>query len=308
MTLLGWPVNALWMRDDDPQRFMAASCPMARVFIGSEELAAGRVTKYELAKRYQRVLPDVYAQKGELSLHDRTVAAWMWSRRQGVVTGAAASAWHGAKWVDADTPIELNLANKKAPRGVITRNDTILADEVVVRRGVPVTTVARTAFDLARRGTEREAIARLDAFARASHFDGTDVLDVARRHPHVRELARVPSVLEQVDRGAESPKESYLRLTLVDAGFPRPQTQIPVLRPDGRRYFLDMGWPELMVAVEYDGEHHRTDRLSFVNDVTRSEYLASVGWLVIRILAGHQRWEIVERVHRARRVRLLPAS
>lgn len=278
---------------------------MPRVFIGSEEVAAGRVTKYELAKRYQRVLPDVYAEKGELSLHDRTVAAWKWSRRKGIVTGAAASAWHGAKWVDAGAPVELNLANNKSPRGVITRNDTILDDEVVIRRDVPVTTIARTAFDLARRGTRRQAIARLDAFARASHFDTTDVLDLARRHPHVKGLARVPSVLAQVDPGAESPQETYLRLALIDAGFPRPQTQIPVLRPDGRSYYLDMGWPELMVAVEYDGEHHRSDRRSFVNDVARSEHLAFIGWIVIRVLADHRAWAIVDRVHRARQSRLV---
>ena len=63
-----------------------------------------------------------------------------------------------------------------------------------------------------------------------------------------------------VDEGAQSPKETWLRLLLIEAGFPRPQTQIPVLAPDGYpRYYLDMGWPEFMVAVEYDGEQHRTD-------------------------------------------------
>jgi very-short-patch-repair endonuclease len=282
--------------------------PVPRVFIGSEAVAAGLVTKYGLATEYQRVMPDVYAPKGELSLRDRTLAAWKWSRGKGIVTGVAASAWHGAKWVDACTPVELNLANTRPPHGVITRNDSILTDEVVVRRGVPVTTVARTAFDLARRGTTRQAISRLDALARADYFDTADVLAVAQRHPHVRGLSRMPSVLEQVDAGAESPQETYLRLTLIDAGFPRPRTQIPVSRPDGRSYYLDMGWPELMVAVEYDGEHHRTDRPSFANDIVRSEYLASVGWTVIRVLADHQRSEIIERVHRARQARLLPQA
>ena len=300
---------------------LAASWSMRRVFIGSEAVAAGLVTKYELATRYQRVLPDIYAPKGELSLDDRVYAAWLWSRRKGIVTGVAASAWHGAKWVDASTPVELNLVNKKPPRGVIARNDTILDDEVVIMRGVPVTTVARTAFDLARRGDtneafartevdlarreiEHQAIARLDALARATHFDAADVLDFAQRHPRVRGLLQVPSVLEQVDPGAESLWESELRLMLVDAGFPQPRTQIPVRRPNGRRYYLDMGWPELMVAVEYDGEHHRTDRLSYTNDVARSEYLASIGWIVIRVLVTHRQSEVIDRVRRARQARL----
>lgn len=309
------------MADGPSREFMAASWPMRRVFIGSEAVAAGRLTKYQLATRYQRVLPDVYAPKGELSPNDWIYAAWLWSGRSGIVTGVAASAWHGAKWVDTSMPVELNLVNKKPPGGVITRNDTIFGEEIEIRRGVPVTTPARTAFDLARRGDENEAlvkttfdpgfrnidhpaITRLDALARATHFDAADVLAVAQRHPHVRGLLQVPSMLKQVDPGAESLRETDLRLTLIDAGFPRPQTQIRVRRPNGRSYYLDMGWPELRVAVEYDGEHHRTDRLSYTNDVARSEYLASVGWIVVRVLVGNPRWEIIDRVGRARQVRL----
>jgi hypothetical protein len=35
-----------------------------------------------------------------------------------------------------------------------------------------------------------------------------------------------------------------------------------------------MGWPDLMVAVEYDGEQHRTERPSYFGDVVRLEHLA----------------------------------
>lgn len=255
---------------------------MSRVFIGSEASTSGFLTKYELARSYQRVLPDVYAPPGELSLEDRITAAWLWSRRKGIVTGAAASAIHGADWVTASTPVELNLPNNRSPRGVIARNDTIFDDEVVIRRGLPVTTLTRTAFDLARRGSERQAVARLDALARVCHLDHTGVVALKDRHPHVRNLLRVPQVLELVDDGAESPQESFLRLTLIDAGFTARHPD-PVPRPHGRRYHLDMGWPDLMVAVEYDGEHHRTDRSAFVRDVERSEYLAEVGWVVVRV-------------------------
>lgn len=273
---------------------------MSTVFIGSQAVAAGVVTKYQLSKNYQRLLPDLYAPKGDLSLDDWIYATWKWSKGRGVITGLAAAAWHGAKWVDIGTPIEINVDNTKPPRTVITRNETLLDDEVVTRRGIPVTTVPRTVFDLARRDAEDKAIARLDALAQATRFDHADVLEVARRHPGLRGSARVPKLLNRVDAGAESPQETKLRLVLVAAGFPRPQTQISVPRPNGRRYFLDMGWPELMVAVEYDGQHHRTDRLSFTADVARAEYLASLGWIVIRVLADHRQRDIIERVRRAR--------
>ncbi len=49
--------------------------------------------------------------------------------------------------------------------------------------------------------------------------------------------------------------ESWLRLRIVDAGFPRPVVQIEVLDADGRCvYRLDLGWPDRRLAVEYDGQ------------------------------------------------------
>lgn len=274
---------------------------MAQVFIGSEAFAAGAVSKYDLRARYRRVLPNVYtAKRAHLSVHDRAVAAWLWSRREGVISGVAASALHGAKWVDDDAVVELNWPGRKSPPGLKVRNETLLDREIVCRRGVAVTSIARTAFDLARRGPSGSAIERLDALACASNFAVDDVLDIASKHPHVKGLSRVGGLLRQVDAGAQSPRETWLRLLLIQAGFPRPETQIPVPRLDGySHYFLDMGWRDVMVAVEYDGEQHRVDRNIYRDDLARSEYIAHVGWRRIRVIAGHRKTDIVRRVRQA---------
>ncbi len=274
---------------------------MAQVFIGSEALAAGTVTKYDLRARYQRLLPDVYTAEGSPpTLRDRIIATWLWSRRQGVISGVAASALHGAKWVDPDVVVDVNWRGRKSPPGVKARNETLLDGEVSSWNDIRVTSVARTAFDLARRGPASRAVERLDALAAATNFAVEDVLAVAESHPHVKGLLQVGRLLELVDAGAQSPRETWLRLLLMDAGFPRPQTQIPVLRPGGRScYYLDMGWPEVMVAVEYDGEQHRRDRSIYHDDLIRSEYIAYVGWRRVRVIAGHRKAEIVRRVHQA---------
>jgi very-short-patch-repair endonuclease len=60
-----------------------------------------------------------------------------------------------------------------------------------------------------------------------------------------------------------------------------------------------MGWEQFMVAVEYDGEQHRTDTVQFRSDVSRSEYIDGLGWRRIRVLAGDRRDEIVRRVEGA---------
>jgi hypothetical protein len=271
-----------------------------QIFIGSEALASGALTRYELRTDYRRVLPDVYGpRRGDLSLDDRIAAAWLWSKREGIVSGLAASAVLGAKWVDVDTDIELTWANNRSPNGVVTRRETLVDDEVAIVGGMAVTTAERTAFDLARRGSVGPAVARLDALARATHFKVEDVQALAARHPRVKGRRLVDRALDLVDAGAESPKETWLRLLLIDAGFPRPQTQIPVLGPDGHPlYYLDMGWEDEMIAVEYDGDDHR-ERPRWGRDIVRSEYVAHLGWTHIRVVAGNRRPEILLRVNRA---------
>ena len=49
--------------------------------------------------------------------------------------------------------------------------------------------------------------------------------------------------------------------------------------------FLDMGWPDFKVAVEYDGDHHRKDRRQYVKDIARLQMLEAMGWIVIRVIA-----------------------
>jgi very-short-patch-repair endonuclease len=238
-------------------------------------------------------------------MEDRIAAAWLWSRRRGIVCGLAASALHGAKWVDTDVPIELILPNHRATAGVITRNIALPREEVMIRGSMTLTTVERTAFDLALSGSVGQAVARLDALASATHFKNESVQEVARRHPGYRGIRRLDKILELVDAGAESPQETRVRLLLLDNEFPRPETQIPVLGPNGLpRYYLDMGWEDIMVAVEYDGEHHRKSTADYRKDIIRLEYIQSLGWIVIRVVAGNRPRDVVERVRRARASRL----
>jgi hypothetical protein len=234
-----------------------------------------------------------------LSLDDRIIAAWLWSRRRGVISGLAASALHGAKWIDPNSVIELNLAHNKSPLGITTRRDTLADGEIACLRGMACTTIERTALDLARRYPVSTAVERLDALAWATRFDADGVIALLDAHPRLRGRRRVRRLLELVDAGAQSPKETWLRLLLIEAGFPRPQTQIPVLENGYPRYYLDMGWEEFMVAVEYDGEQHRTDTRQYRGDIARSEFLDGLGWRRIRVLAGDRGPAIVRRVAQA---------
>ncbi len=90
-----------------------------------------------------------------------------------------------------------------------------------------------------------------------------------------------------------------MRLLLVDAGFPKPTTQIPVY--DGWELIgvLDMGWEDFKVAAEYDGDQHRTNRGQYVKDLRRIPKIERLGWLHTRVIAEDYEDDVIDRVYRA---------
>lgn len=254
-------------------------------FRGAESIEAGHLNAHQLRRFYTPVYPGVYAPRDvELTARQRARAAWLWSRRSGVVAGLSASAMLGSKWIEPTLPAELVHANRRAPRLLIVHSDRVLPDETTELDGMTVTTAARTGFDMARRLPTTEGVQRLDALMNATRLKVCEIKAVADQHGGVRGLARLRSTLALVDGGAESPYESLTRLMLVSAGLPPPQTQIRVVDEYGSLVaYLDMGWPEFRVAVEYDGAQHWTDPRQRRRDIERLAALEALGWIVIRI-------------------------
>lgn len=271
-------------------------------FRGSEALRQGRLSRHQLRTHYRPVFPDVYLAKTLVpSLRQRTIAAYLWSQREGVVTGLAAAAFHGSKWIDHFVDVEMLYGNARPPSGIVVRRESLLHGEFGISDGIKVTTPARTCFDLARRGHIGTAVARLDALGRATRLDMTQVSEIAEGHKGIRGLRQLEKVLSLVDIGAQSPKETWLRLVLVQAGMPRPQTQIPVCddEDDPPFAYLDMGWRDWLVAVEYDGDQHRSDRRQYVKDIRRRERLERMGWIVVTVVAEDRAQDVVRRVRAA---------
>jgi hypothetical protein len=270
---------------------------MGEIFIGTEAVANGIVTRHELARWYRPVYPNIHAPRGhELTLRDRTAGAWLWSKREGIITGVAASALHGAEWVDADTPIELVYNCTRPPRDIVARNDRIADDEITWAARLPVATPARTAFDLGRYLPRGRAIARMDALMRATPFTAEEVLLLAKRYRGARGVRRLKDALPLVDGGAASPRETALRLLFIDAGLPKPTTQISIFDRDGTLLrTVDMGWEEFMVAAEYDGDQHRTDRPQYVKDLRVIPKLEALGWIIVRVIKEDRRDETIQR-------------
>ncbi|HEY6857678.1 MAG TPA: DUF559 domain-containing protein, partial [Mycobacterium sp.] len=248
-----------------------------------------------------RLFPDVYVERDvDVDAELRAKAGWLWTGRRGVVAGFAAAALHGSKWVDDRQLVQLIHDNRRSPPGIQTHRDRIDQDEIDLVVGVPVTSPVRTVLDFGCWYPTMTAVAGIDALARAVEIKAADVELLAHRYVGRRGIGRARQAVDLFDPGAQSPKESWLRVVLIQAGLPKPQTQIPVLNEFGSAVaYLDMGWEDVKVAVEYDGEQHRSDRRQYTWDIRRLEMLERLGWIIIRVLAGDRPAEIVGRVRSA---------
>jgi hypothetical protein len=254
-------------------------------FRGTEAVAAGALSVRELYRFYRPLYPGVYAPPDvEPSAIQRAVAAWLWSRRRGVVAGISASAVLGTKWINGLVAAELVHHNRRAPQMLTVHSDELSLGETTEVDGMTVTTPARTAFDLGRRLNLKEAVKRIDALMNATQLKVVEIESVIEGHPGVRGIGKLRKTLSLVDGGAESPYESLTRLMIVGAGLPRPQTQLPVFDELGFVVaYLDMGWPEYRVGVEFDGAQHWTDARQRSRDIERLADLEALGWTIIHV-------------------------
>ena len=262
------------------------------------------LSRHDLRRWYRPLFRGVYIPKNATpSLGDRALGAWLTTDRTGVIAGVVASALHGAQWVNDDEPVEVLVGERRRQAGLVIRMDRLADDEVTAVEGLPVTTASRTAFDIGRNLKRAAALARLDALARATHVPTSGVEELMRRYGPVRGVRQLRELLPLIDVGAASPKESWLRLLLIDGGLPIPETQIPVLDGGIPFAYLDMGYRDIKLAFEYDGDQHRTDRRQYVRDFRRLPVVERLGWEVIRVIAEDRPAEVLCRAREAYRRR-----
>lgn len=278
--------------------------PNAWPFRAVEALDAGAITFRELRRFHEAVYPGIWIPRGvELSAVERARAAWLWSGRRGVLAGLSASAVLGSEYVEGHEPAELVHVNQRPPQLISASASRLLDEEIQECRGMLVTTPARTAFDLARRLPLIEGVQRVDALMRATKVKVEAVHAVALAHPGARGLRQFRQTMPLVDGGAESPYESLMRIMLIQAGFPRPATQVEVVDESGHVVAsIDAGWEEFKVGADFEGVVHWTNPKRRTGDIERYHRIPELGWIDIRTTSGmlHRQPQVfLDRVGRA---------
>lgn len=270
--------------------------------------------------RWERTSRGLYVPAGvSRTAAQRILAAAALLPPRAVIGGWAAAHVHGVDLVDGrdrtgaeldvDVLLPGSLHRLDVP-GVAYRRTALRPGEVVVVHDLPVTSLLRTAIDLAcGADSVTEATVCLDRCLQAG-LTPTELQLASPRRRRGAVQAREATGLART--GARSPGETRLRL-LYGAEFPEARLLLnPTLLDAGERFVAvpDLFDEEAGLALEYDGaswdsdraEGHRDPR-QHREDNVREESIERLGGIVVRADAadlGPHRHQTAYRLQRAR--------
>lgn len=211
-------------------------------------------------------------------------------------------------------PMPVMLASPDAGRhrrrnGIQPTRRYIRKDEREIFEGVEVATIARAAYDLALDAPNlTEAVVYLDMCTSTTIAQARTPLDnvhrLVARHKKTRGIVTVREALTWVSSRSASPWETRTRLLAAQgAGIRGLLVNVPVFDLDGELLgVVDLLDPETGLAIETDGDHHRS-RAQHTDDNRREERFERSGMTVCRVTSLDHRDPIgtVQRLRRAHR-------
>ncbi|WFE39528.1 hypothetical protein [Micromonospora sp. WMMD998] len=261
---------------------------VGKVFFAREAVHRGLLTRNELrSSAWRQLFHNVYADaRLEISHATRCRAAASWLFPPGcAIAGRSAVALLGGPQPRPEEPVEV-LVEPSARFGPVAGLRIHVANwqegEVLRVDRAPVTTPARTCWDLACWLDGVEAVAHIDALLHRQATDRAELMAYLGRRAGERGARRFAEALGLADGGAESLPESRLRVRLIRAGLPRPVTQHVITRQGRFVARVDLAWPDLKVAVEYDGLWHH-DAEQFHRDRRRLNQILRDDWIVLHV-------------------------
>jgi very-short-patch-repair endonuclease len=186
-------------------------------------------------------------------------------------------------------PIEvLRTSGNRKPHGVRLHQTRHLPTADITRvANIPVTTIERTAVDMAPRLDRRQMERFLVDADRAGYLSWATLSRVLERPGGRKGMGRLRRVAARVDpqmRETRSDAEIDFFALCRDHGLPLPQVNVLV-----EGYLVDFHWPRERLIVETDTYSFHGDRRAFERDRKATVVLSSAGYLVHRFT-----WEMIE--------------
>lgn len=225
---------------------------------------------WELRRAAEQYAPRLRA--GQFFSHETALALWEAPTPRG---------WRPVLHVSAYRP-----AGGPSTRGV--RGHRLQARAPAWREvgGLPVEDPARAWVQASRGWADDDLIAAADALV----LPGRALATIGDLRAEARTMRghALDAVLADVRVGAESFRETQLRLACLRAGLPEPELNVRLFTPSGEFIArIDQLYPRFGVAAEYDGRQHAMDAGQFARDADRWDAIRAAGWEHVRILQHH---------------------
>ena len=276
------------------------------MFRGTWAVEAGVLTPDQLrSAAWRRLRRDVYADATlpvDHVLYARGVS--LVAPTHAAFGGLTAVAlWGGSEFVTRDDPVELIVppgVRWQPGPGVVVRTGALEGDVVSDPPRLRRTSRTRTAVDLIRRGDVDDGVVLLDRLVTAGIVRLEDVRDAVADLPRSRGSRLAREIAGLADGFAESPPETRLRLLMLRAGLPMPVAQFRVFDDEGLIGRVDFAFPELRLAIEYEGKWHGEPQ-HVGRDRRRLNRLLAAGWRVVFVTAAdmHDHEALIRDIARA---------
>lgn len=255
-----------------------------------QAVAAG-LSEHQIHRRvseghWERVLPHVYRVHGAARTWlGGLQAATLWAGANGALSHGAAAAWWGFSRFESAPPELTLLDRRKPPPRVKSHSAAAFAPgELVLLRGLRVTSRLRTLLDLAGTCDPLTTRACVDEAMRRRWTTAEQLSRLVERSAHTRGVELLRSLVREYE-GGDGPTESELELRvyeLLDSeGLPRPMKQRPVMA-GGRLRRLDFFFPSTPIVLEADGFAWHATLDAFERERARHNALTMKGLVVIR--------------------------
>jgi Transcriptional regulator, AbiEi antitoxin/Protein of unknown function (DUF559) len=235
-------------------------------------------------ERLLRLYRGVYAPGHvHLTRSGRLLAAAWSAGPEGLLCDVAAAGVHDLR-ANSATSLDVLLPRRRpwTPEPGIRAHitTTLRPQDRATVDGIPVTSVARTAVDLAARHPARLVERVLDEMVALGVYDQR-ALDEQLSRSHVRGARQLRAILAGRAAGTtitKSDLEELLLLVCDEHDLPRPRCNAWLIGLE-----VDAHWPRTRVVIELDSARFHASRTAFERDREKGNLLAAAGYTLLRI-------------------------
>lgn len=284
-----------------PTIFQSAPRPFTR-----NDLAARRITAHALKtnSRYVRIFRNVWIDRDDEASMPTPLwagATWLWeaTRLRGfrlLRPDVVGTVWTAARLYGLPVPNRvrdhaLHIAGDAScirvnrPGIVLHRHQRLNHNDFF---DLPLLAVPHLLIEVAPFLDILELVQMGDAVV-STRFSGPKTsIEHLRAELASRKQVRSRKLLEQaislLRNTVDSPRETWLRLWIIRNGFPEPHVH-PEVHSHIKNITLhpDLGYPGIKLAIEYEGDHHRTSPEQFAGDIERRQLIEAEGWTILRV-------------------------